>query len=191
MPAALDPSLYYLANFRTALAWIGERYSDLLDAEEAAFLQGFSALPQPSQALLVRLVMRKGPHFRASKLSYDEIGDVTVAAEPLLRLGWLIEDAELSLAELFALLRKDELLACFTELAPLRGLKKDEQLQALLALYPDARTFRHWCPPLDLSLQPDHRPAVRPSAPAVLRQPGTGLVRVRARRTGHLSLIHI
>ena len=40
MPAALDPSLYYLANFRTALAWIGERYSDLLDAEEAAFLAG-------------------------------------------------------------------------------------------------------------------------------------------------------
>ena len=34
MPAALDPSLYYLANFRTALAWIGERYSDLLDAED-------------------------------------------------------------------------------------------------------------------------------------------------------------
>lgn len=149
MPVALDPSLYYLANFRTALAWIGERYSDLLDAEEAAFLQGFSELPQSSQALLVRLVMRKGPHFRESKLSYDEIGDVTVAAEPLLRLGWLIEDAELTLAELFALLRKDELLACFTELAPLRGLKKDEQLQALLTLYPGARTFRHWCPPLD------------------------------------------
>ena len=102
MPAALDPSLYYLANFRTALAWIGERYSDLLDAVEAAFLQGFSALPQSSQALLVRLVMRKGPHFRASKLSYDEIGNVSAAAEPLLRLGWLTEDAELTLAELFA-----------------------------------------------------------------------------------------
>jgi hypothetical protein len=149
MPAPLDSSLYYLDNFCTALAWVGERYADLLDTEEQAFLHEFAELPQPSQALLVRLVMRKGPHFRASKLSYVEIGDIALAAEPLLRLGWLIEDAGLQLAELFALLRKDELLARFAELAPLRGLKKDEQLQALLPLHPQVQSFEHWCPELD------------------------------------------
>jgi hypothetical protein len=149
MPAPLDSSLYYLDNFRTLLAWIEQRYADLLDAEERTFLQGFAALAQPSQALLVRLVMRKGPHFRASKLNYAEIGDIAAAAEPLLQLGWLIEDAELSLAEVFTLLRKDELLASFGELAGRRGLKKDEQLQALLPLYPQAQPFARWCPQLD------------------------------------------
>ncbi|PYC27453.1 nuclease [Aquipseudomonas alcaligenes] len=149
MPAPLDSSLYYLDNFRTLLAWIEQRYADLLDAEERTFLQGFAALAQPSQALLVRLVMRKGPHFRASKLNYAEIGDIAAAAEPLLQLGWLIEDAELTLAEVFALLRKDELLASFGELAGRRGLKKDEQLQALLPLYPQAQPFARWCPQLD------------------------------------------
>ncbi|HSX70005.1 MAG TPA: VRR-NUC domain-containing protein [Pseudomonas sp.] len=149
MSAPLDPSLYYLGNFHTALAWIGERYGDLLGDDELAFLQAFAELPQPSQALLVRLIMRKGPHFRASKLSYAEIGDIATAAEPLLRLGWLIEDAVLELAELFALLRKDELIARFDELAALRAAKKSEQLLALLPLYSEALPFAHWCPRLD------------------------------------------
>lgn len=149
MPAPLDSDLYYLDNFRTALAWIGERYHDLLNVEELTFLQCFAALPQASQALLVRLIMRKGPHFRASKLSYAEIGDVQVAAAPLLALGWLIEDAGLTLPELFALLRKDELLVAFPELAALRGLKKDEQLQALLPQHPQTQPFAHWYPQRD------------------------------------------
>ncbi|MDD0842034.1 VRR-NUC domain-containing protein [Pseudomonas sp. Gutcm_11s] len=149
MLASLDSPLYYLDNFRTALAWISERYGDLLDAEELAFLQQFAELPQASQALLVRLIMRKGLHFRASKLSYAEIGDIASAAEPLLQQGWLIEDARLELAELFALLRKDELLSSFAELAPIRGLKKDEQLQVLLPSYMQAQAFAHWCPQLD------------------------------------------
>ncbi|WP_043309527.1 VRR-NUC domain-containing protein [Pseudomonas sp. ML96] len=149
MLASLDSPLYYLDNFNTALVWIGERYGDLLDAEEQAFLQQFAALPQPSQALLVRLIMRKGPHFRASKLAYAEIGDIAAAATPLLTRGWLINDAALQLAELFALLRKDELLAHFAELAPLQALKKDEQLQALLPSYPEPQAFMQWCPQLD------------------------------------------
>ena len=149
MPAPLDPALYYLGNFQTALAWIGERYDELLDERERAFLRDFAVLPQPSRALLVRLVMRKGPHFRASKLSYGEIGDISAAAEPLLRLGWLHDAAGLTLAGLFALLRKDELAARFAELGALRGQKKDEQLQALRPLYPQEQPFAAWCPGLD------------------------------------------
>jgi len=34
MPTSLPPELYYLSNFRTALAWIGERSADLLSDEE-------------------------------------------------------------------------------------------------------------------------------------------------------------
>ena len=149
MLASLDSPLYYLDNFNTALVWIGERYGDLLDTEEQAFLRQFAALPQPSQALLVRLIMRKGPHFRASKLAYVEIGDIAAAAKPLLHLGWLIENAELGLDTLFALLRKDELLTTFAEAETLRSLKKTELLEALLELHPEARRFTDWSPQLD------------------------------------------
>lgn len=149
MLAPLDSALYYLSNFRTALAWIEQRYADLLDADEQAFLTQFQALPEPSQALLVRLVMRKGPHFRAGKLAYPEIGDIAVAAGSLLERGWLIEDAELGLDALFALLRKDELLVTFAEAAALRGLKKRELLEALLDRHPEPRSFSQWSPGLD------------------------------------------
>jgi hypothetical protein len=150
MLAPLDSPLYYLSNFRTALAWIEQRYADLLDADEQAFLAHFHALPEASQALLVRLVMRKGPHFRAGKLAYAEIGDIASAAAPLLSLGWLIEDAELELDALFALLRKDELLTTFAETRALRGLKKSELLETLRELHPTARTFAQWSAGLDL-----------------------------------------
>ena len=68
-PAVFPPHrLYYLHNFQRALNWLGQRYGDLLGEEEAGFLAGFAQLPEPAQALLVRMVMRKGPWFRASKL---------------------------------------------------------------------------------------------------------------------------
>lgn len=149
MLAPLDSALYYLSNFRTALAWIEQRYADLLDADEQTFLTQFQALPEPSQALLVRLVMRKGPHFRAGKLAYPEIGDIAGAAGSLLELGWLIEDAELGLDALFALLRKDELLATFAEATALRSLNKRELLEALLDRHPEPRSFSQWSPGLD------------------------------------------
>lgn len=73
---------YYLLNFERALAWLAERYDDLLDAHEHGFLRDFAALPQPSRALLVRMLMRKGTLFRASRLSYDEIGCPWQAVAP-------------------------------------------------------------------------------------------------------------
>ena len=82
MPAALEDPFYYLNNFHTLLDWIRERYSDLLDAEEQAFIEDFHALPRASQALLVRMVMRKGTLFRASKLNYAEIGETRVGGTP-------------------------------------------------------------------------------------------------------------
>ena len=84
---------YYLHNFQQALDWLGQRYGDLLDAEESRFLQLFPQLPQSAQALLVRMVMRKGPWFRASKLVYEEIPRTTEAAAPLLEMGWISADA--------------------------------------------------------------------------------------------------
>lgn len=149
MAAPLDPSFYYLTNFRTALAWLGERHADLLQDDEHAFLAAFATLPLPAQALLVRLVMRRGPHFRAAKLNYSEIGDIATAAAPLLALGWLHDDWPLTFAELFAVLRKHELIARFRDDLPSPAMKKSELLELLSERHAEPLPFAVWCPALD------------------------------------------
>lgn len=107
--ASLDDPFYYLTNFQFVLAWVGERHADLLAEEELAFLRRFAALPRASQALLARMVMRKGELFRISKLSYTEIGDSAAAIAPLAELGWVDNDPELDIQALFNQLRLGEL----------------------------------------------------------------------------------
>ncbi|HDS1679345.1 TPA: VRR-NUC domain-containing protein [Pseudomonas putida] len=131
---SVDDPLYYLHNFRQVLRWVESRYTDLLDAQELAFVQAFAALAQPAQALMVRMVMRKGELFRCDRLDYAEIGDTAAALQPLLALGWVREPEVLSLEQLFALLRKDELALGFAgQLARPRAAKGDllEQLRPL------------------------------------------------------------
>ena len=136
---ALDaPELYYLANFRKALDWLGVHHRDLMDDAELAFIVDFLQLPLPAQALLVRLVMRKGVHFRVSKLRYAEIGEIPSAAAPLLLLGWLIDCAAVSFDELGALLLKDELATHFASDLPGGNLKKSELLDYLRELQTSA-----------------------------------------------------
>jgi hypothetical protein len=150
------PPLYYLDNFRAVLDWVRERYSDMLSADETAFITCFSTLATPSQALLVRLIMRKGEHFRGSKLTYSEIGDTAHAAEPLCALGWLHTDAPMNLSTVFSLLRKDEILTQL-DVAKASGSlgrtarSKAALLDVLTALEPDSeeprrQPFRCWCP---------------------------------------------
>ena len=143
------PELYYLANFRKALDWLDTHHRDLMDDAELAFVANFLQLPLPSQALLVRLVMRKGVHFRASKLRYAEIGDIATAAGALLASGWLIEHAALTFDELGALLLKDELATHFADDLPGGSLKKSELLEHLRALHTEPRSLADWCPRLN------------------------------------------
>ena len=112
--AVLPPHrYYYLHNFQRALNWLGERHGDLLDEAEQRFLAQFARLPHFSRALLVRLLMRRGPWFRAGRLAYEEIPDVADAAAPLLAVGWLDDRHPMALHELFALHTKPELLRLF------------------------------------------------------------------------------
>ena len=137
---------YYLHNFERALDWIAERYEDLLDDEELGFMARFAQLPKLSQALAVRLLMRRGPWFRAAKLAYEEIPDTGAAAAPLLRLGWLDPDHPLGLDELFALHTKVELLGLFDG-APVRAdMRKAEMLQALRVDHELRRRYAEWNP---------------------------------------------
>ncbi|HRO59823.1 MAG TPA: VRR-NUC domain-containing protein [Burkholderiaceae bacterium] len=137
---------YYLHNFRQALAWIGERYEDLLDHAERRFLVQFEQLPQLSQALTVRLLMRRGPWFRADKLAYEEIPDIGTAAAPLLQLGWLDAHHALSLDELFALHTKPELLGLFADAPIHAGMRKGQMLELLRAGCDLQQAYVRWNP---------------------------------------------
>jgi VRR-NUC domain/Fanconi anemia-associated nuclease SAP domain len=135
---------YYLLNFERALAWITERYEDLLSAEERSFVGDFRMTPMASRALLVRMLMRQGVLFRASRLSYDEIGCPREAAAALIARGWVDAESHLSLTELFALTTRPELLKMFPQAASAKAARKAQWLDALTAVYPDALPYAAW-----------------------------------------------
>ncbi len=150
---APDPfyPFYYLSNFERALAWIAERYDDLLSDGEQAFLAAFlhdgTRLPKASRALLVRMLMRKGTLFRTGRLAYAEIGCPVRAAAPLAALGWVDADAGVSLDELFALATRPELQRAFAAAPAFKGLRKAEWLEALRdadAAHAQPKRYREW-----------------------------------------------
>ncbi len=122
---------YYLENFRLALAWLAERYGDLLSSEEREFITNFESLPLASSALLVRMLMRQGDLFRTSKLVYAEIGCPLQAARPLIELGWIDARPRMTLQELCRLLRKTELWHAFALTGEARAARKVEIPQVL------------------------------------------------------------
>ena len=145
----LDDPFYYLNNFTQVLDWLEHRYADVLTVEEQTFIREFNRLPRESRALLVRMVMRKGIHFRAGKLHYLEIGDIASAAGPLLELGWIDEQAPLSLETLFDVLLKAEIVQCFGTVIDQPKGKKTEWLPPLSERFPEALSFSQWCAPLE------------------------------------------
>ncbi|MFC4703521.1 MULTISPECIES: VRR-NUC domain-containing protein [Paraburkholderia] len=159
LPESPDP-FYYLANFERALASLDARCADLFDEAEQRFVQGFRALPRGSRALFVRMLMRKGPNFRASKLDYAEIGCPRAAAAPLVDAGWLDNAPVLALDALAALVTKAELQTLNARFAAdtaapgaratrtVRTLRttRAETLEALQAAAPEARGWSAWFP---------------------------------------------
>ncbi|OAI94741.1 VRR-NUC domain-containing protein [Pseudomonas putida] len=140
-----DP-FYYLHNFLQVLDWLHLRYADVLDAEERGFIDGFRLLPKASQALLVRMVMRKGLLFRERRLSYGEIGSTAQAMAPLLELGWVDSEAPLALEELFQLLLKDEIARCFAAHLSRPNAAKHELFEQLREGFAEPRPLREWWP---------------------------------------------
>ncbi len=142
---SLADRFYYLNNFQTVLASLTARYVDLLSIEEQQFLADFERLPKVSRALLVRMVMRKGDLFRASRLHYLEIGEPCAAVAPLLKLGWVDDSPSLDMDQLQRLLPKAELVQHF-QLSRLFGrLDKAALIEILRAQHPEAKPFRTWC----------------------------------------------
>lgn len=131
---------YYLHNFQRALEVVADRYADLLDDGERAFLDDFDRLPQMSRALFVRMAMRRGPWFRASRLAYEEIPDLLAAAAPLVSLGWLDARAPMALDELFDICTLPELRGLFPA-SVMKGLRKSEWLAILREQHDEVRSY--------------------------------------------------
>ena len=148
----LEDVFYYLKNFQHVLGWISTRYDDLLSVEEQQFIADFFQLPKASQALWVRLVMRKGAHFRASKLKYPEIGNTQRAVASLVAKGWVDDQAHLTLTELFEVLQKAELHTCFKAHITQPKAKKSDWYEALIADFPHIQNLAQWHPTLDDAL---------------------------------------
>jgi hypothetical protein len=154
-----DP-FYYLNNFRTVLGSLESRYWELLTTEEREFIRRFGLLPEPSCALLVRMIMRRGMFFRLSRLEYPEIGDAGGAAGPLLDLEWL-EEPVIDVGELHRLLTKAELSVHLALPRELWRLNKPELLDVLREQHTEPRPFHAWCAQLNDRVL---RPVVKPLA---------------------------
>ncbi|MBI3729894.1 MAG: VRR-NUC domain-containing protein [Burkholderiales bacterium] len=145
MLANLDNPFYYLENFQAVLDWVGGRYADLLTDDEQAFIAQFGKLPQASQALFVRMVMRKGCVFRASKLVYAEIGEIRAAMQALVDVGWVQADPVVDIAGLFDLLQKPELALVLAMTPAEKKLPKAEQLGLFGLRHTGSQAFSAWC----------------------------------------------
>lgn len=146
-PASLDNPRYYLQNFRWVLVWVHQRYADLLSSQEQDFVHQFQTLPETSQGLLVRMVMRKGELFRADKLYYEELGSTPAAAQPLIDKGWVNIEPSLDLTSLFRLFTWPELRKMLAnELASLEFMprRKSQAFELLEARGLEARTPAGW-----------------------------------------------
>lgn len=145
MPLADTDPYYYLTNFQTMLDTLAARDADLLEAEERGFMVSFAQIPLQARALLVRMVMRKGGLFRASRLVYAEIDALQDALRPLVDLSWVDDRPRLDLEELFRVTTKAQLAKAFALARQRRDLPKPRLLDELRVDHPEPREYREWC----------------------------------------------
>ncbi|MGA2778864.1 MAG: VRR-NUC domain-containing protein [Steroidobacteraceae bacterium] len=143
-PRVLADPYYYLHNFEQVIASLDARYAALWSADERRFIVEFAALPRSSRGLLVRMVIRKGELFRASRLDYPEIGPTTAACAPLLESGWVEQQAALDIDELQRVFNKAELLRYFALPGLSRRFKKPELVAALRAQQKHPTSLQVW-----------------------------------------------
>lgn len=77
---------YYLKHFHHLLDWVGPRSAGFWSEEEEELFAGFRQASLGAQALLVRLLTRKGRHFRMSRLNYEECQPLKEILDELAKL---------------------------------------------------------------------------------------------------------
>jgi hypothetical protein len=143
-PRSLADPFYYLCNFERVIHSLDARYAPLWSAEERQFIATFSLLPREARALLVRMVIRKGALFRASRLNYPEIGATPAAVAPLLELGWVEQRSTIDFEDLVRLFTKAQLLEHFAPPGLGREVSKGELISILRPRYPEAVPLLAW-----------------------------------------------
>lgn len=116
--APLDDPLYYLRNAEQVISLCRNQHADLLTQQEADALAELLQLPEPAQALLMRMVMRKGELFRRDGLTYAEVPDLDQALVMLSAAGWVSVAPLLTLEQLCQSLKRPECLALARHLRP-------------------------------------------------------------------------
>jgi len=126
---------YYLDNFTTLLDFVDDLYADILEQPERRFSSAFRACSRDGRRLYVRLISRKGPHFRADKLHYGEISALPAAARELAEAGLLAIDSG-PCSDWLPLLARAEILDLmaghgdlFADVSGLGGSRKEALLQ--------------------------------------------------------------
>ncbi|GHA52125.1 VRR-NUC domain-containing protein [Photobacterium aphoticum] len=128
------PTDYYRENFLTLIHTVEAQYPDLLNEAELAWLHTFLSLPIDSQRLYLRLLTRKGPLFRLTKLRYEEIADIDAAATQLADVNFITFDVlDYPLDTVCALFTKPELLHRFECLQSIKQAKKTQLVETLCA----------------------------------------------------------
>ncbi len=131
MPPDL-PEGYYLDNVKTLFDHVENVYSDILDVDYLNFLKCFSALPENSKKLYIRLLNRNSEWFRLSKLNYSEIDSIALAIQPLQACDFLQVDIELKLENIIGLFTKADILKLHPEQQKLRKLGRQDLDEYLL-----------------------------------------------------------
>lgn len=132
---SLDDPLYYLRNAQQIIQLCLEQYSDLLLQDEIQSLQQLLSLDTQAQALLIRMVMRKGLLFRKDKLHYSEVPNLDEAICTLTETGYLDHQPNISISSLCDLSRREECLKLALHLLPelvLSGSTRKTDIVALL-----------------------------------------------------------
>lgn len=142
----LADRFYYLHNFQRVLDSVAGRYADLLDEFELRFVRGFGQLPKPSRALAVRMITRKPRLFLAEDLQYPEIGAPSGALSALLAAGWVSQDPQLSIDELFATFSKGRLLQLLRLPRGTSQLTKSALLEQCRSVYTVSQSISGWSP---------------------------------------------
>lgn len=111
-PPELSPH-YYRDNFLTLIETVKDQYGDMLSPSETDFLQRFEALSLQAQCLYLRLISRKGPWFRRSKLEYAEIGNLDTPLEALLSAQLMVSQSFADIHTVTTLYSNSELQTLF------------------------------------------------------------------------------
>ncbi|KAF6176445.1 hypothetical protein GIB67_010082 [Kingdonia uniflora] len=86
---SLPNTAKYQQNFCTLIQEVMKNHRHLFTDDEKLFIDSFSSLSDDSQRIFIRLYTRKGPWFRMSNISYQEILDSEQAIEELCAMGYM------------------------------------------------------------------------------------------------------